>query len=141
MRLAAPRPPCSLRPGWRSLPRTCGVARLRIALLGHPNHRIDLASGRQTAVFSHLPFKAESKGDTSAEGVACTVCHQIQPTGMGTTETYNGDFHAADVNDSARVLYGPYPVDAAKVAPLHLSGSGYALAESKHIREARMSRA
>jgi len=57
---------------------------------------------------------------------------------MGTTETYNGDFHAADVNDSARVLYGPYPVDAAKVAPLHLSGSGYALAESKHIREAAL---
>jgi hypothetical protein len=39
------------------------------------------------------------------------------------------------VNDPVRPLYGPYPVDAAKVAPLHLSGSGYPLAESKHLRE------
>jgi hypothetical protein len=42
------------------------------------------------------------------------------------------------VNDPVRPLYGPYPVDTAKVAPLHLSGSGYPLAESKHIREAAL---
>lgn len=30
--------PCSLRPGWGSQPRTCGVAGRRIALLRHPNH-------------------------------------------------------------------------------------------------------
>jgi hypothetical protein len=101
-------------------------------------HRIDHASGRQTAVFAHLPFKAENKADTSAEGVACTVCHQMQASGLGTPETYNGNFHIAAVNDPVRPLYGPYPVDAAKVAPLHLSSSGYPLAESNHIREAAL---
>jgi len=100
--------------------------------------RIDDANGRQTVVFAHLPFKAENKADTSAEGVACTVCHQMQPAGLGTPETYNGNFHVAAVNDPVRPLYGPYPVDAAKVGPLHLSGSGYPLAESKHIREAAL---
>jgi len=101
-------------------------------------HRIDHASGRQTVVFAHLPFKAENKADSAAEGVTCTVCHQIQSTGLGAPETYNGNFHVAAVNDPVRPLYGPYPVDAAKVAPLHLSGSGYPLAESQHIREAAL---
>lgn len=100
--------------------------------------RIDHASGRQTAVFAHLPFKAGNKADTAAEGVTCTVCHQIQSTGLGTPETYNGNFHIAAVGDPVRPLYGPYPVDAQKVAPLHLSGSGYPLAESEHIREAAL---
>ncbi len=101
-------------------------------------HLIDHASGRQTVVFAHLPFNAENKTDASAEGVACTVCHQIQPTGLGTPKTYNGNFHVAAVNDPVRPLYGPYPVDAAKVAPMHLSGAGYPLAESQHIREAAL---
>jgi len=102
------------------------------------SHGIDHASGRQTVVFAHLPFKAENKADTAAEGVACTVCHQMQPTGLGTPETYNGNFHVAAVNDPVRPLYGPYPVDAAKVASLHVSSSGYPLAESQHLRDAAL---
>jgi hypothetical protein len=98
--------------------------------------RIDRANGRQTAVFTHLPFHADNPTDTSAEGVACTVCHQIQPTGLGTAETYNGNFHLAAVNDPVHPLYGPYPVDVSRVLPLHLNTTGYALAESRHIREA-----
>jgi hypothetical protein len=101
-------------------------------------HRSDHASGRQTVVFAHLPFKAENKADTSADGVACTVCHQMQSTGLGTPETYNGNFHVAAVNDPVRPVYGPYPVDAVKAGPLHLSGSSYPLAQSNHIREAAL---
>jgi hypothetical protein len=101
-------------------------------------HLIDHASGRETVVFAHLPLKADNKADTSAEGVTCTVCHQIQSTGLGTTETYNGNFHVAAVTEPVRPLYGPYPVDAAKVAPLHLSGSGYPLAQSEHIRQSAL---
>jgi hypothetical protein len=62
----------------------------------------------------------------------------MQATGLGTPETYNGNFHAAAVNDSVRPLYGPYPADAARVASLHLSGSGYPLAESSHLRESAL---
>jgi len=101
-------------------------------------HRIDNANSKQTAVFAHLPFKAESKGDTSAEGVGCTVCHQMQAAGLGTPETYNGNYHVAAMNDPTRPLYGPFPVDAVKVLPLHLSGSGYALVESQHLRESAL---
>jgi len=100
--------------------------------------RIDDANGKQTAVFAHLPFKAESKGDTSAEGVACTVCHQMQAAGLGTPETYNGNYHVAAVNDPTRPLYGPFPVDAVRVVPLHLNGSGYSLVESKHMRDSSL---
>jgi hypothetical protein len=100
--------------------------------------RIDHASDRQTVVFAHLPFHADNLRDSAAEGVACTVCHQMQSTGLGTAETYNGNFQVAAVNDSERPLYGPYPVDAARVAPLHMSSSGYSLAQSKHLSEAAL---
>jgi hypothetical protein len=100
--------------------------------------RIDQANGRRTVVFAHLPFNAESLSDTSAEGVACSVCHQIQPAGLGTAETYNGNFHVTAWNDPVRSLYGPFPVDAVRVAPLHLNSSGYSLAQSQHIREAAL---
>lgn len=66
------------------------------------------------------------------------ACHPIQPSGLGAPETYNRNYHVAAVNDPGRPLYGPYPVDAAKIAPLHLSGSGYPLAESQHLREAAL---
>jgi hypothetical protein len=101
-------------------------------------HRIDQAAGHETAVFAHLPFNAENKADPAAEGVSCTVCHQILPTGLGTPATYSGNFQVAGVNDSVRTLYGPYPVDAAKVAPLHLSGSGYSLTTANHLRDAAL---
>jgi len=101
-------------------------------------HRIDQAAGHDTAVFAHLPFKAENKSDAAAEGVSCTVCHQIQPTGLGTPAAYNGNFQVASLNDSVRTLFGPFPVDAIKVQPLHLSGSGYSLSTSNHMREAAL---
>lgn len=101
-------------------------------------HRIDQAGGHETAVFAHLPFKADNKGDTAVEGVSCTVCHQMQPEGLGTVATYNGNFAVAAVSDAARTLYGPFPVDAAKVGSLHLSGGGYGLTQSNHLREAAL---
>jgi len=101
-------------------------------------HRIDQAAGHDTGVFAHLPFKAENKSDVAAEGVSCTVCHQIQPTGLGTPATYNGNFQVASPSDPVRPLFGPFPADAVKVQPLHLSGSGYSLSTSNHLREAAL---
>ncbi|MDK2970421.1 MAG: hypothetical protein PWP23_176 [Candidatus Sumerlaeota bacterium] len=38
------------------------------------------------------------------EGVSCTLCHQIQPTNLGTEQSFDGGYIITD----AREIYGPY---------------------------------
>ncbi len=48
------------------------------------SHYANQFDGRMTQVFSHLPLKTTAKGDRSpADGVTCSVCHQIAPSGLG----------------------------------------------------------
>src|SRR5579859_1860840 len=55
-------------------------------------HFADRADGHMTQVFSHLPLKTTVKGDRApADGVTCSVCHQIAPSGLGTEKTYDGE--------------------------------------------------
>jgi hypothetical protein len=55
------------------------------------SHFANQADGRPTQVFSHLPLTTTAKGDRApADGVTCSVCHQIAPAGLGTEQTFNG---------------------------------------------------
>ena len=40
----------------------------------------------------------------AADGVSCTLCHQIQPDGLGTEPNFSGHFSVGD----HREIYGPY---------------------------------
>src|SRR5450432_3883307 len=52
----------------------------------------DRDAGRHTQVFSRLPLQKFPKGDRTAEdGVTCSVCHQIEKTGLGTDATFVGN--------------------------------------------------
>jgi len=45
----------------------------------------DRDAGKHTQVFSRLPLQTFPKGDrAAADGVTCSVCHQIEKTGLGT---------------------------------------------------------
>lgn len=39
------------------------------------------------------------------DGVSCTLCHQIQPEGLGTEASFSGGY----VIDDSRIIFGPYP--------------------------------
>ena len=55
-------------------------------------HFIDKAAGHDTAVFSRLPLdEAHERRRSAADGVACAVCHQAEPQGLGTPDSYNGN--------------------------------------------------
>ena len=40
----------------------------------------------------------------SMDGVSCTVCHQIEPDNLGSSESYSGKFEIG----SNRIIYGPF---------------------------------
>ncbi len=99
-------------------------------------HFIDKSASHDTAVFSHLPLDDAHNAAVAADGVSCTVCHQAEPKGLGTPDSYNGNLTvAAAGGQQPRPLFGPYPVEARAVS-IHALASGLTLVQSDHLRKA-----
>ena len=99
----------------------------------------DKAQNRETAVFSRLPLSAGHAEDAAAaEGVSCTVCHQIQPAGLGTPATYSGNFAVAAPGTHPRPLFGPFAPDSDSITKVHVVATGYSLVQDSHIRDAAL---
>jgi hypothetical protein len=100
----------------------------------------DKAQNRQTAVFSHLPLHAPNPQNdpqnAAADGVSCTVCHQIQPAGLGLPATYSGNFSVAPPGTAPRPLFGPFAPESDNITKVHVMAAGYSIAQSDHIRDA-----
>ena len=106
------------------------MARTRSAALGE--------SGR---VFANLP---QSDGEPTleqqlaADGVSCTVCHQISDERLGTDESFVGGFVIAPpAATGARTILGPFEVDQGHTA-LVPPAPGAEPSEAAHIRESEM---
>lgn len=52
----------------------------------------------------HLTLAAARQSALASDGVSCTVCHQIQPTNLGTPASYSGHY----IIDDSRTIFGPY---------------------------------
>jgi hypothetical protein len=92
-------------------------------------------------VFAHIPFADDPKqGKQAADGVSCSVCHQISPEKLGTKETFNGRFViASPASPDSRPEYGPYAVDRGHARIMRTSTGGYNPTEkSEHIRKSEM---
>lgn len=99
-------------------------------------HLMDRMQDRKTAVLLRLPLKVDSKADAAAaDGVSCSVCHQIKADGLGTPATYVGQVVVAGPEERTRVEYGPYVVDEGHLALMNSSTAGYKPTQSAHIRE------
>ena len=49
-------------------------------------------------------YAGTPRGQLALDGVSCTACHQIQPTGLGTEESFSGGY----VINQTRSIYGPH---------------------------------
>jgi len=99
---------------------------------------IDKSAGRDTAVFSRLPLDPAHDADAAAaDGVACAVCHQTEPQGLGTPDSYNGNLTTAPVSQHPRPLYGPYAPDARSIS-IHNLASGLTVTQSNHLSQAAL---
>jgi len=97
----------------------------------------DQAQGHQTELFSRLPLRTDHD-PAAADGVSCTVCHQIQPTGLGTPDSYSGNFTVAAPGTHPRPLFGPWAPDSDNINKVHVLASGYSVAQAAQIHNAAL---
>jgi len=100
-------------------------------------HLRDKADGHETEVFKYLPMKAELGPDSAPEdGVSCAVCHQVEPTGLGTPATYNGNFAVAPLTEHPRAAFGPFAANSDRANQTHVVTTGYSIRPSSHMGDA-----
>ncbi len=98
------------------------------------------ASGRLGEVFANLPILGAEGAEAAlaADGVSCTMCHQIQPDGLGSRETFNGDVHLdATTPEGERKVFGPFETDRGRQRVMR-SSSGFEPTESSHIQSSEL---
>lgn len=96
-----------------------------------------VAAGGEGRIFDHLPpgSVAPSLDSLATDGVSCSVCHQVQPDGLGEEESFVGGF----VIDTAtawgsREMFGPFAVDSGRTRLMH-SASDFVPTEADHLKD------
>lgn len=68
------------------------------------------ASGGKTPVFANVAALSTPAGGHAADGVSCTVCHQIRADNLGRPESFTGAFTIDGAEAGTRRAFGPYRV-------------------------------
>lgn len=102
-------------------------------------HVTRVAAGGKGQVFANLPVDAAgASAALAADGVSCTVCHQIQPDALGTPASFTGHFVIDTATPAgARQVFGPFTVDAGRSRIMH-SATTFEPAEGAHMRSSEM---
>jgi len=97
-------------------------------------------ANHEGTVFSHLGFLPQDGSDQlAADGVSCSLCHQISREKLGTRESFVGNFVIGGPNAQGnRIEYGPYAPDAGHTRIMRSSTGGFQPEESSHIRESEI---
>lgn len=92
------------------------------------------------AIFAHLPIGASAApaDRLAADGVSCTVCHQITAERFGTRESFTGGFVIQRPGPAGeRRMFGPFEVDEGRASVMR-SATGMTPAEATHVRESEL---
>ena len=98
-----------------------------------------MVNDREAEVFAHLPFDSDDpSARLAADGVSCSVCHQIEDEKLGGKESFVGRFKiSADRTGSERRIYGPFEIDAG-LTRIMRSSTGFQPTEGKHIQKSEL---
>ena len=103
--------------------------------------QIARAAGRKGEMFAHLPLNQRTGSALrrlAADGVSCTVCHQISSDRLGTRESFNGEFVIKPTPATGvRTIFGPFRVDAGRTTIMR-SATGFAQEEAPHIKQSEL---
>ena len=103
--------------------------------------KIAHASGGRGDVFSHLPIAGDDGtelGRLAADGVSCTVCHQIAGEKLGTRESFNGNFTMRPARpDGVREIFGRFTADPGRRTIMR-SATGFEQAEAPHVKQSEL---
>ena len=97
-------------------------------------------NGARGQVFTHLPTNQTVSPLTTlaADGVSCSLCHQIQDEKLGEGESFTGGFQIDTITASGRrVVFGPFAVDDGRRTVMR-SASGFAPDEATHIQRSEL---
>ena len=97
------------------------------------------ARGVPGDVFSHLPVGAKNSpaNELAADGVSCTLCHQIAPDRLGTPESFTGGFVIRPSTTDGPVVFGPFRIDRGRTRVMH-SAAGVIPTEATHIQQSEL---
>jgi cytochrome c551/c552 len=98
------------------------------------------AAGRTGVIFAHLPIGGGSTAadDLAADGVSCTLCHQIGTERLGTPESFTGKFTIATPGaGQAPAMFGPFEIDAGRTSIMR-SATGAQPRESLHVQQSEL---
>jgi hypothetical protein len=96
--------------------------------------------GKRGEVFAHLSLQAIPGSTTlAADGVSCSLCHQIGRERLGSPKSFSGEF-VIDGPDAAGVRheYGPFEVTTGHRRIMISSTEGYQPTRSEHIRQSEL---
>jgi hypothetical protein len=106
-----------------------------------PITHLTAKSGGQTAkIFANLPISsADQEHRAAADGVSCSVCHQVEKARLGTSESFNGNVAIASPKErQQRPEYGPFVIDAGHRRVMESSTGGFVPEEGDQIRDAAL---
>ncbi|HVY65444.1 MAG TPA: hypothetical protein VHH11_11550 [Gammaproteobacteria bacterium] len=99
-----------------------------------PMARFDAAAaGRRGEVFANLPA---AEHPLAADGVSCTVCHQITAEGLGQEESFDGGFRIT-TDAVQRHVFGPYEVEPGKASVMR-SAADFTPGAGTHIQQSEL---
>jgi hypothetical protein len=98
------------------------------------------AGGREGVVFDHLGFLPQDRGDQlAADGVSCSLCHQIGTEKLGTRASFVGGFVIGGPNaQGERLEFGPFAPDAGHSRIMRSATGGFRPVQSEHMRESEV---
>jgi hypothetical protein len=98
------------------------------------------AAGAQGLVFDRFPTKrgTDLLDSLAADGVSCTMCHQIQKERLGDSSSFSGGF-AIDTTTPVerRPVFGPYEVNRGHTMVMH-SSSSFVPTQGDQIRQSEL---
>jgi len=118
----------------REIQDECSVCHIPIV------HLEDRDTGKQTDVFGLLPLAAKhDRAAEAADGVSCSVCHQVSAKGLGSPETYNGNVVIDPPNAKQHhPENGPFRVDQPHQTIMITSTAGFVPTQAAHIRDSAL---
>jgi hypothetical protein len=102
-------------------------------------HTAARAAGRRGQIFAHLPIGDSPAPESAlaADGVSCTLCHQIAPDRLGTPESFTGGFVVKPAGATGSAIFGPFKIDAGRTRIMH-SAAGVMPTEATHIQQSEL---
>ena len=106
-----------------------------------PMSRFESArAGQEGQVFAHLPFDPDQTADRlAADGVSCSLCHQISEEKLGAPDSFGGEFTIDKTRPRGeRRVYGRFEIEDGQTRIMQTSSGGFTPTQSEHIRQSEL---